>query len=284
MINYQPVKTDDESLAHYASLLKTCFPTAPHLTPSYLKWLYVGNPCGTVIGMDAVSDGVLAAHYACVPTRISLEGKEVAALLSLNTATHPDFRGKGLFTKLADATYDAAAQDGFVAVYGVANANSTPGFVRKLGFQLVSPLDARLGLGRQLSIKWDRVVETAQFRRVWDEAQMEWRVRNPSNPIHAVKNASGYTELYAKTDRNGIMAWGESPVVVHETELRDPAFLFPRLFLGLTPLGCARSRISLPIPSRLRPSPLNFIVRPLTGSVTLDKSTVSFSFIDFDAY
>lgn len=284
MINYQPVKIDDESLARYASLLKTCFPKATHLTPSYLKWLYVENPCGMVIGMDAVSNGILAAHYACIPTRILLEGKEVGALLSLNTATHPDFRGKGLFTRLADATYDAAARQNFVAVYGVANANSTPGFIRKLGFQLVSPLEARIGLGRQLSIKWDRVAETAQFQRVWDEVQMEWRLRNPSNRIQAVKNTSGYTELYAKTDRKGIVAWGESPVAVHETELRDPSFLFPRLFLGLIPQNCARSRVSFSIPNKLRPSPLNFIIRPLAGSVALDKSTLSFSFIDFDAY
>lgn len=275
---------DDGSLGRYADLFKTCFPTAHHLTSNYLRWLYIENPCGPVIGMDALFGETLAAHYACIPARVYLDGREVSALLSLNTATHPNFRGKGLFTKLAEATYDAATHKNYAVVYGVANANSTPGFVRKLGFQLVSPLDARIGFSRQLSINWNRIVEAAQFRRLWDREQLEWRVRNPCNPVSVVRTITGYTGLYARTDRKGIVAWGELPVEMPESMTMAPGILAPRLFLGLVPKNCARVRVSFPIPNRLRPSPLNFILRSLKESVTLDKGMLSFSFIDFDAY
>jgi GNAT superfamily N-acetyltransferase len=103
------------------------------------------NPDGRAVGFDAWDGERLAAHYVCVPARARVDGRLVPVLLSLNTATHPRLPGQGLFTKLAAMTFEAAGEAGFDGVYGVANANSTPGFIRKLGFQLVRPLDARSG-------------------------------------------------------------------------------------------------------------------------------------------
>lgn len=284
MLSFKRVETDERSLQTYAELFRTCFPTASHLTPRYLRWLYVDNPCGKVVGMDATSQGELAAHYVCVPTRVSFFGTEVNALLSLNTATHPNFRGQGLFTKLAEGTYKFAEESGFSLVYGVANANSTPGFTRKLGFQLVAPLEARLGFGRQLEIDWDRALKTAMFRRLWDTTQLAWRARNPSNPVSTIATADGHTGLYAKTDKGGIFAWSELPLEMPRSSDRLPNVIWPRLFLGLNPRACVTRKVSLVIPDRFRPSPLNFIVRMLGRNELVDRNVVSFSFIDFDAY
>jgi len=284
MFNYTPVTVETESLNKYAALLKACFPNAHHLGSQYLHWLYVDNPCGHAVGMDAMVGETLAAHYVCIPTRVVVLGKEVKALLSLNTATHPDYRGKGLFTKLAELTYQAAAEANFSLVYGVANANSTPGFVRKLAFQLASQLDARIGYGRQLNIAWSRVVEVAEFRRAWDMPQLEWRAKNPTNPVSMFRNSNGYTELYANTDKKNILVWGELPIALSASNSSRPNQLKPRLFLGLNPRACSSRNISFSIPNRLRPSPLNFIIRMLDNESYPNSDLVSFSFVDFDAY
>lgn len=284
MLQYSRVKTDDRSLHRYAGLLAVCFPGAKHLTLEYLRWLYAQNPCGEAVGMDVFSGEELAAHYVCVPSSISIFGRSMKALLSLNTATHPDYRGKGFFTKLADATYTVAAELGYSMVYGVANANSTPGFIRKLGFQLVSPLDAKLGFGRQLEVDWNRVFENSEFRRLWDADQLRWRVNNPSNPINSISRPDGISELFAKTDKKNISVWCETPVSLSDSRTVPPSQLLPRLFLGLNPRESAKAKISVPIPHLLRPSPLNFIVLPLGESLKINSGAVSFSFIDFDAY
>jgi len=285
MLSYRTLQFDAFSLERYAVLFKQCFPGAHHFTMEYLQWLYVENPAGKAVGMDAVSGGQLAAHYACIPAKVALNGASVNALLSLNTATHPDFRGQGLFTNLARLTFKAAESGGFSAVYGVANANSTPGFVRKLGFQLVRKLDARLGFGRQLSIDWERSLRVSQFRREWDLPQLSWRTRNPYNPVVVRASADGITELYAKTDKKFIYAWGEVPISTppHENS-SAPVNLCPRLFLGISPSDTVRNKFSISIPDKLRPSPLNFIFRPLDREIAIDRNRVSFSFIDFDAY
>jgi len=284
MFDFQESQCDDGALQRYATLFRICFPNASHLTPAYLRWLYHDNPCGHVVGMDALVDGVLAAHYVCIPAVINLQGVEARALLSLNTATHPSYQGKGLFTKLAELTYDLGRRMGFSSVYGVANANSTPGFLRKLGFQHVACLDARIGLGRPASSDWDRVGREAEFCRRWSSEQLQWRMRNPVNPLRFSRLDEGSSAFYAKTDKRGVMVWGEAPLALDGVAEVRPSAFSPRLFLGLYPHGAATRRLSIDIPSWMRPSPLNFIYRSLREDHRIDPRAVSFNFMDFDAY
>src|SRR5207244_4114189 len=73
-------------------------------------------------------------------------------------------------------TYEAAAASGFDHVFGVANQSSTPGFIRSLGFQLVSPLDLRV------ITAWpglDDCSETTAWRREWGNVTLRWRLAHP---------------------------------------------------------------------------------------------------------
>jgi GNAT superfamily N-acetyltransferase len=285
MFEFMEAKYGNESLQRYVELFSVCFPAAKNLTREYLAWLYRDNPCGRVIGMDAYVEGELAAHYACIPSEIELHGVTVRSLLSLNTATHPKYQGKGLFTKLAGMTYELGLRRGYTVVYGVANANSTPGFVRKLGFQQVGSLEARIGVGRPMAMDWEKVKSGSEFRRCWDSDQLRWRMNNPANPIRAVDADTECHELYAKTDHKSVYAWGAVPRIgnIIPTE-RQPNLLLPRLFLGICPAGSAFSRLSLSIPDWARPSPLNLIFRSMHDNGSIDSRSVFFSFIDFDAY
>ncbi|HYW76097.1 MAG TPA: GNAT family N-acetyltransferase, partial [Gammaproteobacteria bacterium] len=198
---------------------------------------------------------------------------------------HPDYRGKGLFTRLAERTYEAAAERGFHSVYGVANANSTPGFVRKLGFQLVEPLQARIGIG-SLGIHLASAARDAQFQRVWTQDSLGWRCANPANAVRYTQMSDGLG-LFAAAYGRILSAYAElplnAPVPTHAVANRAPSQF--RLYLGLAPSSACRPSAYVPIPDRLRPSPLNLIFRPLTqrGS-RLEAGHVNFSFLDFDAY
>ena len=251
----------------------------------YLDWLYCKNPDGPAIGFDAWDGNQLAAHYVCVPATASVAGKEIRAMLSLNTATHPEYLGKGLFTTLARLTYDTGADAGMDCVFGVANANSTSGFVRKLGFQLVQPLEARIGIG-SLGIDWAVVTRNVKFQRKWTSESLAWRCANPRNPVFS-RRSGALIQLYARAKGFLLPAYAE----LHSQDAPDVAsganhFLSPlRLFVGLIPTGTCSFRNYASIPQRLRPSPLNFIYRSLTNRVAnLERGSVSFSFLDFDAY
>ena len=283
---------NSQQLMLYVSLMKACFPGASKYDLKYFEWLYAANPDGPVLGFDAYENGRLAAHYACVPALATVDGREVRVLLSLNTATLAQFQGQGLFTKLARMTYEAAAAKGFDAIYGIANANSTHGFVRKLGFQLVRPLDALIGAGillRNIPTRGNSV----SFRRRRSLDSLAWRCGNPSSPVFhrqgadrmayfsAVKGLplSAYHETYCETYRETAL----HTTGVGAGALAEPSFA--RLFLGLHPREIPLSRMYVPVPQWLKPSPLNLIYLSLSGAVpALDGNAISFSYLDFDAY
>ncbi|SDP57082.1 Acetyltransferase (GNAT) domain-containing protein [Ralstonia sp. 25mfcol4.1] len=285
MTTYAQAGVEADKLLRYRALFLKCFPTADKFRhPAFLRWLYAGNPDGQVVGFDAFDGDLLIAHYACVPAMVRIGGSQARALLSLNTATHPEYQGKGLFTQLANMTYRHAAELGFDCVYGVANANSTPGFVRKLGFQLVQPLDARLGIGG-LGIDFDAVARNAEFERTWTREAIGWRQANPVNAIQCQRHGQKLS-LTAQASGRILSAYAELPVSAAlqsaATGGRGAPF---RLYLGLTPDGACEFHTYAQIPARLRPSPLNLIYRSLQGeSRQLTRGHVQFSFLDFDAY
>lgn len=278
-------RTDEAALGAYAGLFRACFPSATHLDARYLRWLYADNPAGAVVGMDAWDGDRLAAHYVCVPAEAHWLGRDCRVLLSLNTATHPDYQGRGLFTRLAERTYAAGVEQGFHAVYGVANANSTPGFLRKLGFGLVGPLDARIGIGRIEPRPPEESQRGSAFHRRWTIDALRWRCANPARPYFMHRVSADALGVSASTGWPGLRAWAELPGAL------DPkaAALAPvglRLHLGLRPGPCPSSGGAwIDIPARFRTSPLNLIFRSLVdGSEPLDRRSVFFGTLDFDAF
>lgn len=275
----RPAGVTPGQLNAYANLLNATFGTH-QFTPQGLAWRYRDNPAGQVVGADAWDGERLAAHYVTCPLEARIDGAAVRGLLSLNTATHPDYQGRGLFTRLAEAAYGAGADAGYRFVMGVANANSTPGFLRKLAFQHVGRLQAGL-----LARPPTRFVDTpVQYEGAWRGDHLAWRLANPQGRYTMARRGE-LLSVWARTHLplvrcgaflptpEGVAASGGSPLAA-------------TLFIGLEPRMDLGRQGFLPIPKRLRPSPLNLIWRPLgrEAPATLRPDAVAINFLDFDPY
>lgn len=274
----------EAGIAATSRLLRQVFAGASHLDERYLQWCYNENPAGPAVGFDAYDGDTLAAHYITQPCVCRVDGVDERAVLSLNTATHPDYRGQGLFPKLAAATYAAAREEGYGHVVGVANANSTPGFIRKLGFQLVAGLDVKLGLGPVPAQTTGSEVE-ARYARSWTDELLKWRLARPGAQYSVTRNALDQ-RVYAHTGRYGLhvqLASLQEPASI--LELGEPTGLNPlRLWIGLDHSLDWGSRY-VDVPKRLRPSPLNLIFLDLGGRQRqLEPGRSKLELIDFDAY
>ncbi|MBN2559423.1 MAG: GNAT family N-acetyltransferase [Phycisphaerae bacterium] len=286
--DFRRIGTGDDECAAIAQLFRAVWPAAHHLTIPYIQWLYTLNPSGTVIGVNAWSDGVLAGHYAVIPIRASFYGEPVKAALSLNTAVHPEHQGRGLFTKLARQTYDLAKEDGVHHIVGVANANSTPGFTRKLEFELIEQLDVRL-LWRSPRVRPLRELGAVSWSRVWEPDDLRWRLQNPS-VRYTVRSSKGCRQILSPTGVRGISAVLKLDDLSKAAPL-DDSVVSTAPYAGLKLWMGVSSRVEFPslggmvIPNRLKKSPLNLIVRLLQpGSKRVDVKTTEFETIDFDAY
>ena len=60
--------------------------------------------------------------------------KVYRCLRAVDTATHPEHQGKGIFKKLTLQLIDEAAKQGYDFIFNTPNAQSTPGYL-KMGWK-----------------------------------------------------------------------------------------------------------------------------------------------------
>jgi hypothetical protein len=281
MYKFELVKVDDISLIKYVKLLQEVFPKSKKFTFDFVKWQYASNPIGNIVGFNAFYGDELAGHYVTMPVYANINGVKKLGLLSLNTVTHASHRGKGLFTKLAEMTYKYAIDNEYEFVYGVANANSTPGFVRKLGFQFVAPLTVKVGLGK-LPQKDEK--DNFDFERIWAKEDVNWRLNNPEQPYFIEKKQIMVTT--EKITLNAIMGVFEDDLLKDFKSVNKyRKFGLAKLYVGINSSINWRNSLYFGVPNRFKSSPLNLIFKDLTGNnYQLDKERIKFQIIDFDGY
>lgn len=103
-------------------------------------WLFRGR-LGRYVVADAGDH--LAAQYALLPTRVRHRGELIDASLSLDTATHPDYGGRGLMTELGQLAYERAGNN---LVLGFPNGNSAWILYNRLGWHEIAPFPLQIRL------------------------------------------------------------------------------------------------------------------------------------------
>lgn len=102
---------------------------------AHLSWQYLHSPAGQGYTSVSVSDsGDDAAIYSVFKVKAKVDGVLVDACQSLDTLTDKNYRGMGLFSKLAKDVYRRSDEDGVRMTYGFPNSSSGPGFFGKLGW------------------------------------------------------------------------------------------------------------------------------------------------------
>ncbi len=267
----EQVKVDETSLQEILDLMRLAFEGhAEKFNLEYMRWQYADNPVGKIVGFNAYMGDVLAAHYVTMPIYMNIEGKKTKGVLSLNTATHPEHRGKRLFTILAEKTYEYAAENGYKFVIGVANAQSTHGFLKHLKFKLIGPLTFKIGMGQNLYQRTDYT-----YTRYWDKEIMDWRLKNPS--MEYFKNG----DMIVSPIKPGFkkLVYHDKKGLVSLNKLHGRPF---NLYIGYG--ADLKKGVYCGVPKFVEHSPFNLIFRDLTNGTLpeVTKDNILFELIDFD--
>jgi GNAT superfamily N-acetyltransferase len=276
---FEMLRHDALEYERVSRLLRTVFPKARHLTPRYLEWHYGGSPDGQAVGCNAFAGDELVGHMAAIVFPCRLDGEDRRGMYTVNGAVHPGHRGRRLQSRISAAMFEEAERLGYAFCLATGNRWSTGPLLTR--FRMIRPLDARLGLGLP------RLRETGvrpSFERIWSEEALRWRKANPEGRYAQVQG-SNQSALLSATGLPGIGA-----ILHQDRRLESPAPRGPapgplRLWLGLDPSVDWKGSAFLPIPMRLRPSPLNLVFKDLTGGGFVpDPDRIVFRGVDFDAY
>jgi hypothetical protein len=127
-VDYEPAARDD-----VLTLQREVFGTSA--TPDEFEWWFERNPTGPRL-ISLIRDGERVAGASGMSFfRLRLNGREADVAFALDAATHPDYRGRGLWSQLELRNENPSAEAGAPAVLGVTKPVAGPIHVGRLGWR-----------------------------------------------------------------------------------------------------------------------------------------------------
>lgn len=173
-------KTDLETnLQEFCDLYHLCF--NDKINTKIVRQRYLENPLDELQMCVAIDNNKIVANYSVSPTILSIGGREWKCAISLNTMTHPEYVGQGLFVKLAQRLNEHLRNEDYGMVYGFPNYISNRTFVTKLQWKNIYEYPTlELQINNKLDYSKENIVE---YENVDSFANIN------SKLIHVDKNA-----------------------------------------------------------------------------------------------
>ena len=277
-----PHAATDEELPELAPLFARLFPR-PRPWREDLDWCYRRGPAGPALVVNVHGeDGALLAHYALLPTP-RLDDPRFAGVptwFALNTAVDPAAPVPGLMVATARALFRHLEEAGPAIVLGVGNENSARGLVRLLGFRPLGPLRLRV------HAPWGLPRVLAPRALAPDPAWWRWRTARPGAEVRAIRGRGALVRrlVHGGVPLEMVLTAGQ-PVALTDA-LGLPSGGPPAVARLHASFG-ANAPDGLELPRRLRPSPLEYMVRTIGAAVDADAlfaflAARRFEFADFD--
>lgn len=126
------VKADEAHLPALITLGSTHYsPGHPALSENFLRWFYLDNPYGCATLIVAQENDLWIGLIVLIPIVLEGAGGRLQnACYAVNVLTHPQHRGKSLFTKMISHARNLLSASE-VWLLGHPNSNATPGWQRQ---------------------------------------------------------------------------------------------------------------------------------------------------------
>ncbi|HEX6230666.1 MAG TPA: GNAT family N-acetyltransferase [Actinomycetota bacterium] len=134
--------------------------------PEFFRWKHIKNPFGRSLMLVAESEGRIVGLRAFMRWRFVASGRPVRAVRAVDTATHPDHQGRGIFSKLTLEALEMLSGDADL-VFNTPNERSLPGYL-KMGWRVVGRLPVRIRVRRPI-----RFVRGLRSTRGGDQGPLE---------------------------------------------------------------------------------------------------------------
>jgi GNAT superfamily N-acetyltransferase len=144
----RPYRDDDE--ADVLDLLTASLGGGPAgvRPPSFFRWKHLENPFGRSYMLLAEFDGKVVGFRSFMRWRLRVGGETIRAVRAVDTATHPDHQGRGVFRQLTTRAIEELRGEADL-IFNTPNEKSLPGYL-KMGWRRVAEVPIRIRVRRPL--------------------------------------------------------------------------------------------------------------------------------------
>jgi GNAT superfamily N-acetyltransferase len=147
-VDIRPYRPEDE--AAVLDLLRASLGPGPtgDRSVGFFRWKHIENPFGPSHMLVAVVDDRIVGLRAFMPWRFRAPTCNISAVRAVDTATHPEFQGLGIFTRLTRTALEEL-RGKVDLVFNTPNERSGSGYL-KMGWQLVGKMPVRIRVRRPI--------------------------------------------------------------------------------------------------------------------------------------
>ena len=144
----------------------------------FFDWQYLHNPDGeaiVIVAKDNEKSNSIIGVESILPMNLMINQKVVKASLSCNSYVDPNYRKKGIFSKLISLVKNESMINNISCIYGVANNNSFNSFMKKDSREISNlPI-----LFRPLRLSNYFSFTLGNFLHIFDNI---WKIKKSNNP------------------------------------------------------------------------------------------------------
>ena len=122
-------------------------PAGSH-SAKYFRWKHLENPFGPSFMLVAETDGRIVGLRAFMRWEFVAGDRRFRAVRAVDTATHPGYQGRGIFSQLTLEALDALRHQADF-VFNTPNEKSLPGYL-KMGWRVVGQVPVRVKVRRPI--------------------------------------------------------------------------------------------------------------------------------------
>jgi GNAT superfamily N-acetyltransferase len=260
-------------------------------TPEQWHWKHTLNPFGRSIVLVAADRDRIAGIRAFMRWQLATTtGSTLSCVRAVDTAVHPEYRRRGLFSALNEAALELATADGVDMVFNTPNEQSRPGYLKQ-GWQDVGPVGVMVRPSYRMAIRQgdaefpdaEDILPGASFaggikgtdrkplglRTVRSEAYWRWRFEQHPTASYLQVGAKGSTAVLRINRRSGrdelvvseLIGTNGSAAIRRAASMSQAAYLVGWFSPGSPERTWAKLAGMIPVP---RVTALNLVARPLS--------------------
>lgn len=199
-------------------------------TNEYWKWKHIKNPFGESDVLLAYDGDLLVGVRAFMKWVWCKSGTELKSVRAVDTVTHPEYQGRGIFKKLTLQLVDECSNADVSLIYNTPNGKSAPGYL-KMGWSIVGKLPVRVSFKNPVNV----IVNKIQSKGVTEF--MSLNDQKFDLKLSDFDKDTSLTSIWTTQRSKDYVRWRyqEVPVVNYYSTAYGSAFIIFRLKKG--PLG-----------------------------------------------